>query len=542
MRPLFWTSLALLAVGCESFDDASDKTPIVADPGVGETGDTDGDTGSDSSNDTGDSAIQVETGETGDPRVDADGDGFYSTETGGDDCDDGDERTFPGAVERCDGRDNDCDGTIEGEGDNDADATLDCEDYCPVFASWGASGDGRVTHPIGTIQDAVDLAGSTGCNEVRAYYGTYSENVNFNGYGVNVESISGSAATTINGGGFDSCVIIEEDGDGDLDEDNARISGFTLTNGGGSTGAGIRIKECSPSIEDNIITDNVTESEGVGGGIRIYNGSPSIVGNEITNNDACYSGPESGCDGGAIDIRGGAPTITDNLMAGNSAGDGGAIWLAYSEAYIANNWIVGNMAEDSAEEDEEGQERDGQGGGIDVQIGGANGGTIITNNIIADNSASALGGGIVVYEPHVDYPNVTITNNIIAFNSVLETDWGAGFAQWNGTVPVVYNNIIYGNVGVGAYGDDDVATWMWLNNDIYGNFPDFDGTLSSASGTGNLGVDPEFTAASNDGDWTNDDFHLKATSVCIDAGKADVYDTDGSTSDMGAYGGPAGGW
>lgn len=525
---------ASLLVACESFD-GTDKDPVVSEPGTDDTGEIDTGTPDTGTADTG-------TGETGIPPEDNDRDGFYSLESGGDDCDDARTDVYPGAPELCDGTDNDCDGKADGEGDNDVDGVLDCDDYCPVYASWGNAGDGRVHDPVSTLQEAIDLAGATACNEVRAYYGRFEENVDFHGYGVNVESISGPAATFIDGGGIASCVNIEEDGDGDLDEDNARIAGFTIENGGGAKGAGINIQACSPTIEENVITGNITSEGGVGGGIRSYNGSPTIVGNEITNNDACYSGPENGCDGGAIVIRGGAPVVTDNYMAGNSAGDGGAIWLAYSEAYIANNWILGNMAEDSAEEDGDGKEKDGQGGGIDVQIGGPGGGTVITNNIIADNSASALGGGIVVYEPNDSYPYVTVTNNVIAFNTVLETDWGAGFAQWNRTTPVVYNNIMYGNIGVGAYGDDDVSGWTWEYNNVYGNYPDFGGVLASGSGAGNLSADPLFDTVSNDGDWTNDSYSLRSGSACVDAGKPTVYDADGSRSDCGAYGGPASAW
>jgi hypothetical protein len=51
-----------------------------------------------------------------DDRLDADGDGVVSAAFGGADCDDADPSIFPGATERCDGVDEDCDGDAnEGE-------------------------------------------------------------------------------------------------------------------------------------------------------------------------------------------------------------------------------------------------------------------------------------------------------------------------------------------------------------------------------------------------------------------------------------------
>ncbi len=525
---------ALLLMACNGTFGDETKDPEVADD----------DTGTPPVEDTGepeDTAPPEETGDTAPVLVDDDRDGFYSIESGGDDCDDGDASTYPGAPELCDGIDNDCSGGTTGEGDDDSDTILDCDDYCPVYAQPGATGDGRVFAPMGTLQAAVDEAGASGCNEVRAYYGTYVENVDLGGYGVNVESLSGPAATVVDGDGVDSCFIIEEDGDGDLDEDNARVYGFTLTHGGGLYGGGVRVVDCGPTIEGNEIVDNAIDSGGQGGGIRSYNAWPLIVDNNISGNDACYGGPESGCDGGAIAIRGGSPVIVGNTMEANTAGDGGAIWTAYSDAWIYNNYILGNEADDSAYEDGEDRDRDGQGGGIDVQIGGSTG-TLIFNNVIADNTASSIGGGIVVYEPNDTYPTTTVANNVIAFNNVLETDWGAGFTQWNGTLPTAYNNAIYGNLGVGVYADDAVSTWSFTYNNVSGNYPDYEGSISSGDGTGNLSVSPGFVAASNDVDWTNDDFHLAAGSSMIDAGRSDVADTDGSRSDIGGFGGPNGSW
>lgn len=61
--------------------------------------------------------------------ADADGDGAATDE----DCDDGNAEIHPGAIEACDGLDNDCDGDIDEDftGDADLDGTLDCIDPCP---------------------------------------------------------------------------------------------------------------------------------------------------------------------------------------------------------------------------------------------------------------------------------------------------------------------------------------------------------------------------------------------------------------------------
>ncbi len=61
--------------------------------------------------------------------VDADGDGFTTCQG---DCDDGNPAIYPGAVEICNGRDDNCDGRVDEGLDADLDGIADCFDNCPT--------------------------------------------------------------------------------------------------------------------------------------------------------------------------------------------------------------------------------------------------------------------------------------------------------------------------------------------------------------------------------------------------------------------------
>ena len=105
------------------------------------------------------------------------------------------------------------------------------------------------------------------------------------------------------------------------------------------------------------------------------------------------------------------------------------------------------------------------------------------------------------------------------------------------------NNAIYGNTGPGAWLNAASYGGVFAHNDVYGNSSAYAGDRGSQTGSnGNLAVDPAFAAVSNDGNGTNDDFHLRAGSGLINTGLSTRTDPDGTRSDIGAYGGAQGAW
>jgi len=114
-----------------------------------------------------------------------------------------------------------------------------------------------------TIQDAIDAASNGDRIVVRP--GTYLEGIDFLGKGITVQSESGPEVTTIDRNHGESVVLFSS-GEGP----DSVLDGFTLTRGGGTyvqysqwfvgegyVGGGIYCWASSPTIVNNIITENV---------------------------------------------------------------------------------------------------------------------------------------------------------------------------------------------------------------------------------------------------------------------------------------------
>jgi hypothetical protein len=151
--------------------------------------------------------------------------------------------------------------------------------------TWTVDDDGKAD--FNNIQAAVDAA-SNG-DEIVVMPGTYTSSgsyvVNMNGKEVLLRSQEGPQSTIVSGQNQRTVFYC-----GNNETTSTIISGFTITQGSGSQGGGIRCEVSSPRIENCRIVDNYA---GQGGGIACL-GSNSDMGEIVNcvfkNNEAYFGG------------------------------------------------------------------------------------------------------------------------------------------------------------------------------------------------------------------------------------------------------------
>src|SRR5271157_3313567 len=134
---------------------------------------------------------------------------------------------------------------------------------------------------VPTDQPTIQAAINAASNgdTVQVAPGTYHENINFMGKAITVTSTGGPQVTTINGGGVGSVVTFSTS-----EGLTSLLNGFTVTNGSGTnySGGGVYIRDASPTITGNVITGN--SADAYGGGIYVQGGSSVLQGNVISHN------------------------------------------------------------------------------------------------------------------------------------------------------------------------------------------------------------------------------------------------------------------
>ncbi|MEX2269092.1 MAG: right-handed parallel beta-helix repeat-containing protein [Acidimicrobiia bacterium] len=216
-----------------------------------------------------------------------------------------------------------------------------------------------------------------------------------------------------------------------------------------NTSNAITLESASPTITENVIVGNSKAVTSIGS-----TAAPMIIDNVIADNFVCGGTPGITMTGGGI--------IRDNLILDNfvtcSAGLGGGISIPLgSGALIEGNLIAGNYAI--------------AGGGIDVRAGADN--VTIKDNVIVANAADfGNGGGLSI----TDSRNAVVAQNLVAFN-----DGGGITLSPDGNGPlttglVLVNNTTGDNFGFDFFGNP-VPGIQSHRNDL--GFPKFYNNIAS---------------------------------------------------------------
>lgn len=402
---------------------------------------------------------------------------------------------------------------------------------CTLFCSLGLAQIPQV-YTVGTgggYNYSTIQAGINACSNgdrVQVYPGTYTENIDFLGKRIKVQSTGGYGRTIIDGGQNGSVVTIDS-GEGNL----THLDGFTVENGTGTSvggylkGGGIYINGADPTIKDCRIRDN-TAREGAG----VYSLGDDFImydclieENDATIGGGLYVGPDwtspshSEC----------SPSIYDNEICNNDASS------------IAGGVLLGDLGDGAAFDHNEIWGNDAPFDGSGLYIRWNYDGLTLDSNIIRDNLTS---NGIYVKETHqsaeaeivfintmvyenADYGmyiegtkiEVTLTYCTFAYNE----DEGVYYkTQADNTTPdvfYIYNSIFYGNNGGGANYQFSFENGLWIylhycccETLAYGKYgpytPQFPYIYSD---DGSFADDPEFE------DAANSDYRLDSTSPCI---------------------------
>jgi hypothetical protein len=384
----------------------------------------------------------------------------------------------------------------------------------------------------------------------------------------------GNSSPTIRG-----CRITDCTGSGLVCEysANAHISNCWITGNTADGGGGICCAMgSSPTIENCIIAGN--EAEAIGGGIFCYEANPTFV-------DCVVSGNMSeivcgGCGGGGVHCWNSSPTFVRCTINGNQTDQsrGGGFLCLDSGVAVISSLICGNVGAV-------------QGGGIDI-IGGSNS-AITSCAIIGNSTPYSSGGGIICQDAATKIVNCTIVHNCAAQHGGAIRCWESNPVLKNcllwynspdevsldgqSTVEITYGDVCGGWLGVGntnvnpglisghfgvwsASGAFDPSAYQvtltdaaaaWPESSLVGKCinPDISQPLHFAiveNTQTTVTVWADWSTVNARSSWIEGgaayqvrDFHLAATSPCLEAGNpahvpdAGETDIDGETRLLG---------
>lgn len=334
-----------------------------------------------------------------------------------------------------------------------------------------------------TIQAAIDAALDGARIEVTA--GTYSELLNYKGKNLWIYAVGGTVILEAPRSG--GSLVTFATGEGS----RAILEGFTIKAGTGTLKSGARY----------------------GGGIYISGAAPTLRELTIDGNKASYGAGVACVAGGKVLLR------RSNLTSNIAETQGGGLYAEDCDVTVQASSLVGNSVTDTST---------GAGGAAALVTSSGT----FENNLLLGNVSAFHGGAL-----YLDASSPTVINNTLVGN---EAPSGSALIAQGSTSKVINNLLTHQKGGSVLHNLDEVKALEVFYNLTYSNQgPNAGGTLPDLEGlTGNIEGDPLYVAFSNDGRYSNDDFHLKTGSPAIDTGDPAVLDVNASRSDMGAYGGP----
>ncbi len=203
-------------------------------------------------------------------------------------------------------------------------------------------------------------------------------------------------------------------------------------------------------------------------------------------------------------------TLSGVHLEANTAKDGGALAAVNTQLYAVRTSVVLNTSSNLTIHLEESE-------------------TEFDNLLLYENQFVDSFSGL-----YAEGGSLTVTNATIAGNYV-------GIYTQETTVSV-RNSILFDNEYALADDSNGPAVWDVMYNDVYGNVTNYYGLNDPTGLLGNLSEDPGFVSWTRNLSVGSDNLRLGPSSTLVDMGDPMVLDTDGSRSDIGAYGGPGGGW
>lgn len=282
---------------------------------------------------------------------------------------------------------------------------------------------------------------------------------------------------------------------------------FTVNDSATGRGGGIYALTSQCTITDTVFTENVSS---YGGGFMCIG-----IGGEAVFSECTFTG-NNAVQGGALYNSSGNLSLSKCTFDGNnSTWLGGAIFNINSVALeIASSRFYNNTAR------------------LGAALYDDTGPASLLNCLILSNTADYYAGGVYANNADTQITHVTFSQNAASRG-------GAAVTCANSSAPVLVNSILWDDTS--DSGDPEIihlndtappvnVTFCNVDQSGYGN-PD-----GSADASGNIRLDPLFLNP------LLRDFHLTATSPCIDSGNATVapaVDLDGSlrdaAPDMGAF-------